>query len=131
MNPSGSLPSRTAAASGAGEKRTSSPVGPASPAGQSEPSRPRRITTTRVQPIHVPEEWDDADLLTFEQFCNLIQTPPRTARDWRRRRVGPRWIKLEGCGRLLVTVGEVRRLLDAAIAGPPAASPPQPERRPA
>ena len=85
----------------------------------------------RVQPIHVPEEWDDAGLLTFEQFCNLIQTPPRTVRDWRRRRVGPRWVKLEGCGRLLVTVGEVRRFLGAAIAEAEAAGSPQPERRPA
>ena len=78
-----------------------------------------------------PPEWDDADLLTFEQFCNLIQTAPRTVRDWRRRRVGPRWVKLEGCSRLLVTVGEVRRFLGAAIAEAQAASPPQPERRPA
>lgn len=84
-----------------------------------------------VQPIHVPEEWDDAGLLTFEQFCNLIQTPPRTVRDWRRRRVGPRWVKLEGCGRLLVTVGEVRRFLGAAIADEAAARRLQPERRPA
>lgn len=85
----------------------------------------------RVQPIHVPEEWDDDDLLTFEQFCNLIQTPPRTVRDWRRRRIGPRWIKLEGCGRLLVRVAEVRRFLRAATTEGQQTGPTQAERRPA
>lgn len=84
-----------------------------------------------MKPIRIPAEWDDADLLTFEQFCILIQTPPRTVRDWRRRRVGPRWIKLEGCGRLLVTVREVRRFLGAAVTEFQTSSPGQPERRPA
>ena len=87
------------------------------------------MATMPLRPIHVPEEWDDADLLTFEQFCTLIQTPPRTVRDWRQRRVGPRWIKLEG--RLMVTVGEVRRFLRAAIAESQMSSRPQPMRRPA
>ena len=53
------------------------------------------MVTMPLQPIHVPEEWHDHDLLTFEQFCNLIHTPPRTVRDWRRRGIGPRWTKLE------------------------------------
>lgn len=62
-----------------------------------------------MTPIHVPSDWNDHDLLTFEQFCTLIQVPPRTVRDWRRRGTGPRWSKLADTGRLYVTVGEVRR----------------------
>ena len=72
-----------------------------------------------MQPIHIPEEWHDHDLLTFEQFCDLIHTPPRTVRDWRRRGIGPRWTKLEGCGRLYITVAEVRRFLRATTNGAP------------
>ncbi len=64
-----------------------------------------------VRPIHVPEEWHDHDLLTFEQFCDLVNIPVRTVRDWRRRRIGPRWTKLEGTGRLYIAVIEVRRFL--------------------
>ncbi|MEJ7831830.1 MAG: helix-turn-helix domain-containing protein [Nocardioides sp.] len=84
-----------------------------------------------MQPIHVPEEWHDHDLLAFEQFCDLIHIPVRTVRDWRRRGVGPRWAKLEGCGRLYVTVAEVRRFLRATTNEPqmPPASRTQPERR--
>ncbi|MBC7630159.1 helix-turn-helix domain-containing protein [Aeromicrobium sp.] len=66
-----------------------------------------------MRPIHVPEEWHDRDLLTFEQFCDLVQIPVRTVRDWRRRRIGPRWTRLEGTGRLYITVTEVRRFLRA------------------
>lgn len=66
-------------------------------------------------PIHVPQEWHDHDLLTFEQFCKLIHTPPRTVRDWRRRNTGPRWTKLDGTGRLYITVAEIRRFTHAAI----------------
>ena len=69
-----------------------------------------------MEPIHIPPEWDDDDLLTFEQFCELIQTAPRTVRDWRRRRVGPRWERLEGCGRLFMKVAEARRFLRSASA---------------
>ena len=64
-----------------------------------------------LKPIHVPDEWHDHDLLTFEQFCDLIHIPVRTVRDWRRRGTGPHWTKLEGCGRLYITVAEVRRFL--------------------
>jgi hypothetical protein len=64
-----------------------------------------------MDPIHVPEEWHNHDLLTFEQFCTLIHTPPRTVRDWRRRRTGPRWTKLDGTGRLYITVAETRRFV--------------------
>lgn len=66
-----------------------------------------------IQPIHIPEEWCDHDLLTFEQFCVLIQIPPRTVRDWRRRGTGPRWSRLEGAGRLYITVAETRRFTTA------------------
>ena len=71
-----------------------------------------------MQPIHVPAEWHDRDLLTFEQFCGLIHTPVRTVRDWRRRGTGPRWTKLEGCGRLYITVAEIRRFLGAITNDP-------------
>lgn len=67
-----------------------------------------------IEPIQVPEEWHDRGLLTFEEFCTLIHTPQRTVRDWRRRGVGPRWSRLEGVGRLYVTVAEVRRFVGAA-----------------
>ena len=70
------------------------------------------------EPIHVPEKWHDHDLLTFEQFCALIHTPPRTVRDWRRRAVGPRWTKLDGNGRLYITVAEVRRFTKAGGMSP-------------
>ncbi len=64
-----------------------------------------------MEPIGIPPEWHDDDLLNFEQFCELIRTPPRTVRDWRRRRVGPRWERLDGCGRLFMRVAEARRFL--------------------
>ncbi len=65
-------------------------------------------------PIQIPDDWRDDGLLTFEQFCDLIRTPPRTVRDWRRRRIGPQWIKLEGCGRIYITIAETRRFLAGA-----------------
>lgn len=69
---------------------------------------------TNLHPIHVPDEWRDHDLLTFEQFCALIQIPARTVRDWRRRGTGPRFTKLDGTGRLYLTVAETRRFLRIA-----------------
>ena len=72
-----------------------------------------------MNPIHIPQEWADTDLLTFEQFCELVRIPPRTVRDWRRRCVGPRWGRLDGGGRLYITVGEVRRFVGSAL--PPTA----------
>jgi len=83
-----------------------------------------------MQPIHIPEEWHDDDLLTFEQFCELIQTAEGTVRDWRRRRVGPRWFRFEGCGRLYITVAEVRRFVNGAVAKERAAERTQPQGRP-
>lgn len=70
-------------------------------------------------PIQIPPDWRDEGLLTFEEFCDLIRTPQRTVRDWRRRHVGPHWVRLEGCGRLYITIAEVRRFLSPAIAGHP------------
>lgn len=88
-----------------------------------------RPTLKPVSPIHVPAEWHNHDLLTFHQFCSLIQTPARTVRDWRRRRIGPRWTKLEGTGRLYITVAEVRRFLHATTTNPPANAPTRPEEQ--
>ena len=68
-------------------------------------------------PIQVPGDWADDALLTFEQCCRILQVPQRTARDWRRRHVGPRWGKLEGTGGLYLTVAELRRFLHTASAG--------------
>lgn len=73
-------------------------------------------SATNPRPIHVPDEWCDHDLLTFEQFCTLIQIPVRTVRDWRRRGIGPRWTKLDGTGRLYLSVAETRRFLRATTA---------------
>ena len=67
-----------------------------------------------MNPIHIPPEWHDHGLLTFEEFCDLIRTPQRTVRDWRRRGVGPRWARFNGCGRLYITVAEARRFLSMA-----------------
>ncbi|QIX25171.1 helix-turn-helix domain-containing protein [Nocardioides sp. JQ2195] len=61
-----------------------------------------------LHPIEVPTDWNDHALLTFEEFCILIRTPQRTVRDWRRRGVGPRFSRLNGAGRLYITVAEVR-----------------------
>ena len=42
-----------------------------------------------VTPIGIPEDWDDNGLILFEEFCELIGTPQRTVRDWRRRASAP------------------------------------------
>jgi len=67
-----------------------------------------------MNPIHIPDEWDDRALLTFEEFCELIRHPQGTVRDWRRRRIGPRWVRFNGCGRLYITVAEAPRFLRSA-----------------
>jgi hypothetical protein len=67
-----------------------------------------------VTPINIPEDWDDNALILFEEFCELIRTPPRTVRDWRQRGVGPRWTRFQGVGRLYITVAEARRFLASA-----------------
>lgn len=67
-----------------------------------------------MEPIQIPAEWDDHGPITFEEFCTLIQIPQRTVRDWRRRGVGPRWHRLEGTGRLYLTIAEARRFLHPA-----------------
>lgn len=71
-----------------------------------------------MEQIHIPEEWHDQALLTFEDFCTLINTPQRTVRDWRRRGVGPRWARFDGCGRLYIRVVDARRFLDSAAPRP-------------
>lgn len=80
---------------------------------QSAKQPANQLARQPLSPIHVPDDWHDHDLLTFEQFCTLIQTPARTVRDWRRRHVGPRWTKPEGTGRLYITAAEIRRFLHA------------------
>lgn len=67
-----------------------------------------------MNPIDIPDDWNDRGLLTFEEFCALIRTPQRTVRDWRQRGVGPHWARFEGCGRLYLTVAEARRFLRSA-----------------
>lgn len=67
-----------------------------------------------MNPIQIPNDWDDRALITFEEFCNLIRIPQRTVRDWRQRGVGPCWAKFNGCGRLYITVAEARRFLTTA-----------------
>jgi hypothetical protein len=67
-----------------------------------------------MNPIQIPQEWPDSGLITFEEFCALIRTPQRTVRDWRRRGIGPRWARFNGCGRLYITVAEARRFLSSA-----------------
>lgn len=67
-----------------------------------------------MAPIQIPAEWDDNGLILFDEFCDLIRTPQRTVRDWRRRGVGPRWTRFQGVGRLYITVAEARRFLASA-----------------
>ncbi len=67
-----------------------------------------------MEPIHIPRDWDNHALLTFEEFCTLIHTPQRTVRDWRQRGVGPRWTRFQGVGRLYITVAEARRFLGSS-----------------
>ena len=84
-----------------------------------------------VTPIGIPDDWHDDNLILFEEFCELIRTPQRTVRDWRRRGVGPRWTRFQGVGRLYITVAEARRFL--ASPRPPSPEPrrvPMAERRP-
>ena len=50
-----------------------------------------------VTPIGIPDDWDDNNLILFEEFCELIRTPQRTVRDWRRRGVGPAMDPLPRC----------------------------------
>lgn len=71
-------------------------------------------SSPRSTPIHVPADWADDGILTFEESCQILHVPQRTARDWRRRRVGPRWGKLEGTGGLYLTVRELRRFIRSA-----------------
>lgn len=68
-------------------------------------------SSPRSAPIHVPADWEDDGILTFEESCHILRVPQRTARDWRRRGVGPRWGKLEGTGGLYLTVRELRRFV--------------------
>jgi hypothetical protein len=67
-----------------------------------------------MRPNHIPEDWDDRGLISFEEFCALICIPQRTVRDWRRRGVGPRWTRFDGCSRLYVSVREARRFINSA-----------------
>ncbi|GAC1382933.1 MAG: hypothetical protein NVSMB48_14840 [Marmoricola sp.] len=67
-----------------------------------------------LTPIHIPSHWADEDTVTFEQFCQILHLPQRTVRDWRRRRVGPTWLKPAGTGRLYLTVAELRRFVHNA-----------------
>lgn len=65
-------------------------------------------------PIRVPDACDDGGLITVEEFCDLIRTTQRTVRDWRRRGVGPRWARFNGCGRVYITVAETLRIISSA-----------------
>lgn len=69
------------------------------------------MSDLKMGPIQVPDDWNDNGILLFEEFCSFIHTPQRTVRDWKQRRIGPRWWKFNGNGRLYTTVGELRRFL--------------------
>ncbi len=64
-----------------------------------------------ITPIQVPDDWDDNGIILFEEFGEFMRVPQRTARDWRQRGVGPRWVRFQGIGRLYITVAELRRFL--------------------
>ena len=86
----------------------------ASPDRLANPSAATTRGNQVVTLIGIPEDWDDDNLILFEDFCELIRTPQRTVRDWRRRGVGPRWTRFQGVGRLYITVAEARRFLASA-----------------
>ncbi|MBM9461791.1 hypothetical protein JK386_18010 [Nocardioides sp. zg-536] len=69
----------------------------------------------RAVPIQVPDDWDDGGLITVEEFCDLIRTPPNapsaTGAD---AASAPGWARVNGCGRLYITVAETRRFLSSA-----------------
>jgi hypothetical protein len=67
-----------------------------------------------MDPIEIPDDWDDRGLITFEEFCELIRTPQRTVHDWRQRGIGPRWAGFNGRDRLLMSVAKARQLLSSA-----------------
>lgn len=67
--------------------------------------------------ILVPDDWSDEAVLTFGDCYRILHGPQRTARDWMRRRVGPRWGNLEGTSGLYVTVAELRRFIHTTIPG--------------
>ena len=69
-----------------------------------------------MNPSRSPTTGTTTNLITFEEFCDLIRTPQRTVRDWRQRGIGPRWARFNGCGRLYITVAEARRFLGSATA---------------
>ena len=55
-----------------------------------------------INPLGVPDEWDDNHIIMFEEFCAFIRTPQRTVREWRRLKRGPR------CGASTGTAGCTR-----------------------
>jgi hypothetical protein len=69
-----------------------------------------------MKPSQIPAEWNDTDLITFEEFCKLTRSPQRTARNWRRRGIGPRHARMNGWRRRYITVAEARHFLDPATA---------------
>ena len=83
-------------------------------AGVAEPVGDHDERRVMVTPIGIPDDWDDNNLILFEEFCDLIRIPQRTVRDWRQRGVGPRWTRFQGIGRLYITVAEARRFLASA-----------------
>ena len=82
--------------------------------GSPNPSAATTKGNVMVTPIGIPDDWDDNNLILFEEFCELIRTPQRTVRDWRRRGIGPKWTRFQGVGRLYITVAEARRFLASA-----------------
>lgn len=66
-----------------------------------------------IAPIEIPAEWDDNEIVLFEEFCSLIRTPQRTVRCWRVEEHGPQWWRFNGTGRLYTTGAEIRRFIRA------------------
>jgi hypothetical protein len=67
-----------------------------------------------MNPIHIPQDWDDCGLITFEEFCGLIHAPQRGGPRLAQTRRRARWARFEGCGRLYIQVAEARRFVGSA-----------------
>jgi hypothetical protein len=65
------------------------------------------MSDLKMGPIQDPDDCNDSGILLCEEFCTFIHTPQRTARDWKQRRIGPRWWKFNSNGRLDAAVGRV------------------------
>ena len=79
------------------------------------PTANRRRQIVTIPPATVPENWDDNDIILFDEFCKLIQTPEPIVQEWRRCGTGPHWNRFNGNGARYTTVADIRRYLKGRV----------------